>query len=929
MKHKNPRHPTRRQFLGQTGAVAGVLAAGLAGLDGCALSARDAGGPTGVALAADPQDPAAATAPAQWALGHLRKTLEARNVRVRMIDHPSATGQNELCILAAGRAAAHAAAGDAKLPEEPESLALIPGRQMVLATGGDAQGLVYALTELADRVEHGPDPYTALHVDSPFIERPANRIRSVIRLFVSELEDKPWFYDHDFWQRYLTMLVTHRFNRFNLSLGLGYDFSRGIVDSYFFFAYPFLVTPPGYNVRAVSPQSGAFPEEERARNLAMLGFISDEAARRGLHFQLGLWTHSYQWTNSPNVNFNIEGLDAQTQAPYSRDALRMVLEACPGIRGITLRTHGESGVPEGSYDIWKTIMSGVTGLKNADGTARVVELDLHAKSITAEMIETARGTGMPVTISPKFTAEHMGLPYMEASIRPQEAPRRDAGGLMSLSNGSRNFLRYSFGDLLRTDRKYQVITRVWPGTQRLLLWGDPLYAAEYGRTWSFCGMDGVEYCDPLTFKGRQGSGQKAAVEGAGRSGYADAALVPAGGDWEKYLYQYRLLGRLSYNPDAPAESWQRALKFEFGSAAAGVEGALANASRILPMITTAHVPAAANAAYWPEVYVNMSLYDASKVGPYREAPSPKIFENVTAIDPQLFASVGEYVESLISGKALGKITPLEVAAQLETWSREAGRLVAAAVGSGGARSAGLQRVEVDVRIMAGIGMFFAEKLRAAVTYGIYERTGYLPARKRAVEFYKRARYAWARFLPLAEASYVSDLAFGWERQLRGCWSDRLPEIDLDIAGVEQWDARTEDAPLGRSFDRVMDAFEGRTHRLSIGVEHKARRQFHRALPIELAIGLPGANFETRVWYRHVNQGEVYRWASMGARQEAISRTSVATIAADYAETAYPVQYYFEVSGGASELPALVPGFGKDFVGQPYFVMEPTDLPGED
>ena len=57
---------------------------------------------------------------------------------------------------------------------------------------------------------------------------------------------------------------------------------------------------------------------------------------------------------------------------------------------------------------------------------------------------------MPVTISPKYWAEHMGLPYMQGAIRPQEMPPRNApdGGFFSRSGGSRSFLRYGYGDLL-------------------------------------------------------------------------------------------------------------------------------------------------------------------------------------------------------------------------------------------------------------------------------------------------------------------------------------------------------------------------------------------------------------------------------------------------------------------------------------------------
>ncbi len=123
------------------------------------------------------------------------------------------------------------------------------------------------------------------------------------------------------------------------------------------------------------------------------------------------------------------------------------------------------------------------------------------------MIDAALATEMPVTISPKFWAEHMGLPYMQGAIRPQELPRNNRDtGFFSRSSGSRSFLRYGYGDLLAEDRRYEILHRIWPGTQRLLLWGDPEIAAGYGRVSGFCGSNGVEIFEPLFFKGRKGSG---------------------------------------------------------------------------------------------------------------------------------------------------------------------------------------------------------------------------------------------------------------------------------------------------------------------------------------------------------------------------------------------------------------------------------------
>ncbi len=167
----------------------------------------------------------------------------------------------------------------------------------------------------------------AATVPRPVTERPANTIRSVTRLFTSEVEDKPWFNDRDMWPAYLSMLATQRFNRFNLAMGIGYDFLRSVTDAYFLFAYPFLLSVPGYNVRV--PQ---LPNAERDRNLEMLRFISEQTVARGMEFQFGLWMHGYEWIASPKANYTIEGLSPATHGPYCRDAVRALLQAVPGDR---------------------------------------------------------------------------------------------------------------------------------------------------------------------------------------------------------------------------------------------------------------------------------------------------------------------------------------------------------------------------------------------------------------------------------------------------------------------------------------------------------------------------------------------------------------------------------------------------------------------
>lgn len=180
---------------------------------------------------------------------------------------------------------------------------------MLLTCASDVRGLVYALLELADRVNHAEGTAAALDVRKPLVETPANVIRGGNRCFQSDIEDNPWYSDRSMWPPYFSMLAGQRFNCFSLTFGLGYDITRNMNDSYFRFAYPFLVSVQGHDVRVTG-----LPDGERERNLEMPQFISDQAAARGLDFQLGLWTHAYRWTDSPNANYAIEGLTPENHS---------------------------------------------------------------------------------------------------------------------------------------------------------------------------------------------------------------------------------------------------------------------------------------------------------------------------------------------------------------------------------------------------------------------------------------------------------------------------------------------------------------------------------------------------------------------------------------------------------------------------------------
>ena len=904
----------RREFLIKTGAATAV------GMVGGTYAARAASAATaasgrGIALIRDPADAVAAAPAARWALEELRAALVARGFDVRLVGAPDEARPGDFCVVASGPAAATALARsfNASLPDTTEALAIAPGmigaRSALLAQGRDARGLSYALTELADAVTLGADPFT-----TTASERPANPIRGVMRLFVSSVEDKGWFNDRAFWRNYLSLLATQRFNRLNLSFGLGYDGGYegglGLRDGYLHFAYPFLVKVPGYDVRATN-----LPDAERDANLAMLRFISDEAAARGLDFYLGLWTHSFEWPNSPHANHLITGLTVRTQAPYARDAVALLLRECPNIGGVTFRTHGESGVPEGNFDFWQTIFN---GLKNA---GRPVTLDLHAKGIGQAMIDTATATGLPFNIVPKFSDEHMGLPYHQADIRPTEVPTgRPGQRLYTLSEGSRSFMRYGYGDLLNTERKFGVYHRIWPGTQRLLLWGDPVFAAAYSRAGTFGGSLGHEIFDPLSFKGRKGSGLP-----GGRDGYADPTLRAPGGDFEKYRYGYRLWGRLLYRPDTPPETWRRQLRQDYGAAAGAVEVSLGHASRILPLITTAHLEAAANNEYWPELYVNMSLVNAPGTAPFADTTQPKRFGGVSPLDPQLFSRPDDYADELLAGTVGGKYSPVDVAQWLESLAGAANNSGNSISDGATAQSPAYRRYAIDTQVQAGIGRFFAHKFRAAVLYRVFERTANRTALDAATQCYQSAREAWAQVAQITKNVYVSDLSWGDAWYQHGDWTERLTRIDDDIATLKAATAAANaaDPTPDKTAALIQLVLAGAAARPSPGIAHTPLASFRRGQPVTLTLAPIAGQTPPRevlLHYRHANHAE--RWVAPLSMSPASGGGWSATIPGDYTAAPFPLTYYFEPVHTDGHR-ALYPGLGPSLNRQPYFAVDPA------
>jgi hypothetical protein len=842
-----------------------------------------------VAIAADMRDPVVASRPVAWAVGRLSAALRAKGIAASLAIQAPAARRIRIARNSAG-------------PEDVRLSASGPAETLV--ESGGSRGLVYGLLELAERVEASDEPLAALGITLPVSERPASRARSLLRAFCSKIEDPAWFYDKAGWSRYLDLMAASRFNRVQMAFGFGWDFPRGVTEDYFHFVYPYLVDVPGYRVRVDPIEPG-----ERERNLELLKFITREAGMRGIDFQLGIWTHAYEWVDSPKAQHRILGLTPQIHAAYCRDALAMLLRECPDITGVTMRVHGESGIPEGSYDFWRTLFQAIAACP------RPIEIDMHAKGINQIMIDLAAATGKAVKVSPKFSAEHQGLGYHQADIRAQEMPHPedDETGVFNQSNGPRRFTRYGYADLYQEGRKFDILHRRWPGTQRHTLNGDPAQAAAYGRAAAFCDAAGLEICEPLTFKGRNDSGRP-----WGRLAYIDKSLEPEGGDWSKFAYAYRLWGRTLYDPDTSPEAWRRPLRAEFGAAAEPLERAMADASRILLLFTTAHCYTPSNRLSLYEIYTNLPIVIGSEPPYEKDTPAPYCAATVSPLDPQLFSSAREHADELLGGARSPRYSPVEVATWMEKWATDAAAALDQARAATGSRpSSAFRRWEEDILIQIGLGRFFADRFRATLLYELYLRTGDAAAGAQAIARYQVARDAWAAMAERARTVYQPDISYGAPNFERLHWMARIPAFDRDLQAMRDAVAAGADSkPLHDPIVRAaVAAATAPAPRWSPECGHAAAEHFRPGAALALELTAPSATTSAELWYRHVNHGE--RWRSM--RMERRGDAYHAAIPSDYTRSLFPLQYYFVLRREATQ-PVFFPQFNDTVSNQPYFAV---------
>lgn len=757
----------------------------------------------------------------------------------------------------------------------------------LLIAGTEEKGLMYGLLEAADRIQ--ADGVTALDNYHDAVEYPEHRIRGVYQFIMGPL-DRSWYDSEEFWRYYFARLARNRFNRFVLVMG----FDTGYMSP----PYPFFVESPKYPGVRVAGLSAA----DLKRNVDHLGRVIELAHEHGLEFILGTWQQA-PWIKEEEILVENLPRDEAKLADYCAEGLKALLIALPALDGIHFRVNHEAGIgnQQSNEDFWRTMVTSVAEVRPD------IKLELRAKGLTDTMIGDALSTGLSLTVPTKYWCEHAGLPHHLTQMREEE--------LTQLPNFNHS-RRYSYADMLRRPRPYDVVYRLWNnGTTTVLLWSDPDYVRRFIASCHLGDAAGYEVSAPLALRWGHSRLQKEAWPL-----FKDESLRTGQWDDERYWLFYTLFGRMGYDRSIGDEVWEREIGRHYPKEAIpALRRAYGASGKILPLVTAFHMPVHPQLAYWPEVSTGGPLFLENAHRKYVYMKKEMTYAASEPSDPGLFYSIAAWVDDSLSGKLAAKYSPLQAAEWLVEFSRatreavdELDRL------PGVAKIREHAAARIDFLMLADIAQFHADKVHAAVNLARYQRTNEVARLAAARAAMQRALETWRALSERGTKAYHENLVFqagGMSGGRMGHWKDWLPEVEGDLAQLAKLLEGKTAGPAGASADEKV-APEASVVSMRALVPQHARPG--EDIPVEILLDPVTRGRGTwTLHYRHANQLE-------GAFKEAAMTETAfgyrGVIPAQYVAPDFDLLVYF-ASLDANKGTRIFPGLYNAEYPMPYLVID--------
>ena len=780
------------------------------------------------------------------------------------------------------------------ITREPESLICRwcdtqKGKALLFA-GSDDVGLMYLLLEMARKIRI--KGLTALSEVENYTETPENQVRCMDRYLLGHL-DNEWFLSEDFWNYYISRLAQARFNRFCLIIGFD--------TAYMSPPYPYFLQVKGYEHIKVT----AFSNEDMNRNLEALRNIVALCHKYGMKFVLATWQQR-PWTTEQDRL--VEGLPEEEAelSNYCYEGLKALLKAVPDIDIIQFRVNHESGVGTqiSAEDFWNHCTDAIADAAMEIG--KVMTLDLRAKGLTDSMIAHAFSRNLKVEVPTKFWCEHAALPYHLSIMRSEELERLDN------FNHSR---RYSYADMLKKPKYFNVIYRLWNyGSTNLFLWGDADYARRFSKSCSLSGSTGYQVNAPLSLKYGHELSHKEAW-----NTFKDPALRSGRWEDERFWMWYTVFGRLGYRSDTDSEVWSEEFISRFGEKSGPVlEQTLAVASKIVPLVTTVHMPVHPSLRYWTELNTGWALFNENNL------IKPEKYDYVKEItygstepsDHGLFYGINEYAADTHNGKLSGKYSPLQYAKWLNELADKVEAEVARVEEFGGNQdNAEYLAMLTDFRMLVEFARYHANKIKSALALAYWRtlgESGYLSDSSLLLE---EALRHWKALAEMGLKAYHEDLNFSsaGSKTRCGTWDNLTCEIEADLNTLDQL---LKENQIEKSDSVQYSYLIAEELKMTAVFPDKATQGQSLKIKVQ-PVGISGFKTLPVLHYRHVDQTEgLFHTLDMYPDGDGYS----AAIPADYITADWDLMLYITLQDASGSC-TMFPGIYHPVYPFPYHVIK--------
>jgi len=259
-------------------------------------------------------------------------------------------------------------------------------------------------------------------------------------------------------------------------------------------------------------------------------------------------------------------------------------------------------------------------------------------------------------------------------------------------------------------------------------------------------------------------------------------------DWqyvfEKRWFHMMLMGRLAYDPNIPESLWIKHFTKRFGEEAGkNIYRALVVSSKILPTVTSFHwnyMDGDWQPEYCTGNWNTGENYRESFLGWRWEGSKfhsvlEWIFNHTIE---STWLNIPQYVDRVLKGRPINKWekTPLNVAEDLDSYGRETIELLEKASMEKVSRE--FECTYLDLKALALLGEYYAEKTRGATELMFFLRTGDENHQAAAIRHLKDAEKLWKKLVDVASKHYANPAHFSTQAGVR--WDKHAKDVERDI-----------------------------------------------------------------------------------------------------------------------------------------------------